>query len=309
MTHVSRRVAVLAAASVAALSLTACGSDSLDTASKSASSGASAASSAADSAAGAADAELEKLVPAAIKSKGTLKVGTDASYAPNEFMGDDGKTPQGMDIDLLNAALAKLGLKATYQNGDFSSLILGVNGGKYDMSISSFTINDERKKEVNMVSYFNAGTQWAVPKGNPKKVDIENACGLNIGVQKGTVQIDDLNKRSKKCTDAGKPPIKQLVDGDQAKITAALVSGKADAMLADSPVGLYAVQQTGGKLEALGDIYEAAPYGVVLKKTDTQFAEALAKAFQAIDKSGEYKKALAKWNNETGAVTDFSVNP
>ncbi|XVX21325.1 ABC transporter substrate-binding protein [Actinomycetota bacterium] len=309
MTHVSRRVAVLAAASVAALSLTACGSDSLDTASESASSGASAASSAADSAAGAADAELEKLVPAAIKSKGTLNVGTDASYAPNEFMGDDGKTPQGMDMDLLNAALAKLGLKAKYSNASFGSLILGVNGGKYDMSISSFTINDERKKEVNMVSYFNAGTQWAVPKGNPKKVDIENACGLNIGVQKDTVQVDDLNKRSKKCTDAGKPAIKQIVDADQSKITASLISGKSDAMLADSPIGLYAVKQTGGKLEALGDIYEAAPYGVVVKKSDTEFADALAKAFEAINESGEYKQVLSKWGNETGAVTDFAVNP
>ena len=38
-----------------------------------------------------------KLVPAAIKSKGTLTVAADASYAPNEFIGSDGHTVVGMD--------------------------------------------------------------------------------------------------------------------------------------------------------------------------------------------------------------------
>jgi hypothetical protein len=88
-------------------------------------------------------------------------------------------------------------------------------------SAVSFTINDERKKQVNMVSYFNAGTQWVTQKGNPKKVDPDNACGLNIGVQKGTVQVDDLTARSKKCTDAGKPR-SPIVDADQGKVTTAV---------------------------------------------------------------------------------------
>jgi polar amino acid transport system substrate-binding protein len=75
--------------------------------------------------------------------------------------------------------------------GSFDSIILGVGSGKYDIGVSSFTINDERKA-ANMISYFKAGTQWVTQKGNPKKVDPNNACGLNIAVQKGTVQVDDL---------------------------------------------------------------------------------------------------------------------
>ena len=54
--------------------------------------------------------------------------------------------------------------------------------------ISSFTINDERMKQVNMVSYFKAGTQWATAAGNPKGVDPDNACGKNIAVQSNTTQ-------------------------------------------------------------------------------------------------------------------------
>jgi polar amino acid transport system substrate-binding protein len=294
---------LLAGLATAGLALSACGSDTLD------GSPGGTTAPATSAPAGAVDEALAAKVPADIKSKGTLVVGTDASYAPNEFLAEDGKTVKGMDIDIFNAIAAKLGLKAEYQNAGFDTIILGVTSGKYDVGLSSFTINDERKKAVNMVSYFNAGTQWAVKKGNPEKVDPENACGLNIGVQKGTVQIEDLTARSKKCTDAGKPAIKLVIEQEQSKVTSDVVSGKADAMLADSPVGLYAVKQTNGQLEPLGEIYDSAPYGIVVPKDQTEFAQVIADALKAINADGTYQKALQTWGNESGAITDFAVNP
>ena len=267
------------------------------------------AASAAVSKATAVDPALVAKLPDKIKTAGKIVVGTDATYAPNEFLDTDGKTVVGMDVDIFNAIAAKFGVKVEYVPATFDSIILGVSSSKYDIGLSSFTINDDRKKQVNMVSYFNAGTQWVTQKGNPKKVDPDNACGLNIGVQKGTVQVDDITARSKKCTDAGKPAITQIVDGDQGKVTTAVIGGKADAMAADSPVGLYAVKQTGGQLEALGQIYDAAPYGIVVPKDQTAFAGAVADALKAISTDGTYKAALTKWGNESGAITSFAVNP
>ncbi len=118
-----------------------------------------------------------------------------------------------------------------------------------------------------MVSYFKAGTQWVTQKGNPKGINPDDACGKNVAVQKGTVQADvDLPARQKACTDAGKPEINVLVDADQAKVTAAVQSGKADAMLVDLPPAIAAVDSTGGTLELLGEQYDSAPYGYVLPK-------------------------------------------
>ena len=98
--------------------------------------------------------DLSAKLPESIKSAGVIKIGTDASYAPNEFLAADGKTVQGMDVDVFNAVAAKFGVKTEWQPADFGSIINGVNGKKYDIGISSFTINDERKKAVTMVSYF-----------------------------------------------------------------------------------------------------------------------------------------------------------
>ena len=305
MTSLRSRLVALAAVS-AATTLAACGSSSLGGSSSTTTSGGSATSSAAS---GGVDAALAAKVPAALKTKGTITIGTDATYAPNEFLASDGKTVEGMDVDLFNAVAAKLGLKTQWVPADFSSIILGVTGGKYDIGVSSFTINADRMKQVNMVSYFSAGTQWATKAGNPDKVNPDDACGLDIGVQKGTVQIDDLTARSKKCTDAGKKAINQIVEADQSKVTADVISGKTVAMLADSPVGLYAVKQTNGQLEALGNIYDSAPYGFVVPKTETDFADAIAGALKDIAADGSYKAALDKWGNSSGAITDFTVNP
>ena len=297
--RLSPAVALTAGAAIVGLALSACGSTSLSTP------GASNKPTVSQTK----EANLADKLPAKIKAAGKIVVGVDATYAPNEFLDTDGKTVRGMDVDLFNAVAQKFGVTVEWVPANFDGIILGVNSGKYDIGVSSFTINDKRKQQVNMVSYFNAGTQWAVLKGNPKKVDSENACGLSIGVQKGTVQIDDLAARSKKCTDAGKKAITQIVEQAQAKVTADLVSGKADAMLADSPVGLYAVKQTGGQLEALGQVYDAAPYGFVIPKTETDFAQAIVDALKALDASGDYKKALSTWGNDTGAISNFAVNP
>ncbi|MHB1475201.1 MAG: ABC transporter substrate-binding protein [Dermatophilaceae bacterium] len=297
--HLSPAITLTASAAIVGLALSACGSSSLSTP------GASSKPTATQTK----EASLADKLPAKIKAAGKIVVGTDATYAPNEFLAADGKTVEGMDVDLFNAVAQKFGVTVEWVPANFDSIILGVNSGKYDIGVSSFTINADRKKAVNMVSYFNAGTQWAVLKGNPKKVDPENACGLSIGVQKGTVQIDDLTARSKKCTDAGKKPITQIVEQAQAKVTADLVSGKVDAMLADSPVGLYAVKQTNGQLEAIGQVYDAAPYGYVLPKAETDFAQAIVDALKALDASGDYKKALSTWGNDTGAISNFAVNP
>jgi polar amino acid transport system substrate-binding protein len=256
------------------------------------------------------DEALAAKVPDQIKSDGKILIGTDASYAPNEFLDTDGKTVIGFDVDLFNAIAAKLGLETEWQSATFDAIIPGVQSGKYEMGISSFTINDERKEQVNMASYFSAGTQWATKKGNPAGVQPDDACGKKIAVQTNTVQdTEDLPKRDEACKAAGKPAITVDRYQRQDQATAAVVSGKDDAMLADSPVAAYAVEQTNGQLELLGDIYDAAPYGYVIEKDQTEFAQAVADAVAALISDGTYKTILEKWGVEAGAITDPTVNP
>jgi polar amino acid transport system substrate-binding protein len=256
------------------------------------------------------DEALAAKVPDAIKSDGKLLIGTDPTYAPNEFLETDGKTVTGFDVELFNAVATRLGLETEWQPAKFADIIPGVQSGKYEAGVSSFTINPERKQQVNMVSYFNAGTQWGTKKGNPTGIRPDNACGKKVAVQTSTVQdTDDLSsKRLDACKSQHKPAITIDRLQDQSQATAAVVSGKDDAMLADSPVVAYAVKQT-GQLELLGDIYDSAPYGYVIEKDQTEFAQEIADAVNALITDGTYKTILEKWGVQAGAIDKSAAIP
>jgi polar amino acid transport system substrate-binding protein len=255
------------------------------------------------------DDALAAMVPAEIASDGKLVIGTDASYAPAEFMDADGKTIVGFDPDLAKAVGQVLGLQAEIENAPFDSLVEGVKTGKYELGVSAFTINPDREKQVDMPSYFSAGTSWAAPKGNPNGITPDNACGRKIAVQKATVQVDDVTARSTTCTDAGKDAITIEQYQLQSDATAAVVSGKDDAMLADSPVVAYAITQTGDKLETVGDTYDAAPYGYAVPKGQGDYTKAVQGALQKLIDDGTYLKVLTNWGVQSGAIATSEVNP
>ncbi|GMA23898.1 ABC transporter substrate-binding protein [Luteimicrobium album] len=254
------------------------------------------------------DDTLAAAVPAAVKSAGTLRVGSDTTYAPAEYIGDDGKTPVGYDVDLTKAIAATLGLKADIQTASFDNIIPSI-GSRYDIGVSSFTINPDREKQVNMVQYFQAGEAFAVQKGNPKGVDTGDLCGKTVGVQSGTVEDDELADLSKKCTDAGKDAINPLKYESQADVTTNLVGGKADVMFADSPIIAYAIAQTNGQLEQAGDVIETAPQGIVVSKSDQALTDVVQKTVQKLIDDGTYGNILKAWGNEDGAVTTAELNP
>ncbi len=305
MTVRNPRTRLFAAGAVLAtgsLLLTACGSSG-------SSSPSGAASPSASTPAVTADAALAALVPADVKSSGKLVVGADASYAPNEFKDDKGNIV-GMDVDLANAIAQKLGLTADVQNSPFTAIIPGITAKKFQLGMSSFTDTKEREQTVDMVTYFTAGTSAAVKKGNPEKVSADDLCGKKIAVQTGTTQADAIKDViNPACAKAGKPAVPN--DGDkfdlQTDVTTALVSGRDQVMMADSPVIDYAIKQTNGQLEKLGGTTDSAPYGVVVAK-GSDLTKAVQGAIQALIADGTYKAILTKWGVEAGAIDKAVTN-
>ena len=104
-----------------------------------------------------------------------------------------------------------------------------------------------------------------------------------------------------------------LLDLDEEKVKAAaataVATGKADVFYADSPVAGYAISQTDGQLEALGDVEGVAKQGIAIKKGDQQLDEAVQKAVQKLMDDGTYMKILKHWGVESGALDKAEINP
>ena len=147
--RLSPALALTAGAAIVGLALSACGSSSLSTP------GASSKPTVAQTK----EVSLADKLPAKIKAAGKIVVGVDATYAPNELLDADGKTVKGWDVDLFNAVAQKFGVTVEWQPANFDSIIIGVDSGKFDIGVSSFTINDKRKTQANMVSYYSAGSE------------------------------------------------------------------------------------------------------------------------------------------------------
>ncbi|MFD8301277.1 ABC transporter substrate-binding protein [Streptomyces sp. NPDC059690] len=265
-------------------------------------------------------APLASKLPASIRDKGVVRVGSDIAYAPVEFKDSSGKVV-GIDPDLAAAMGKQLGVKFEFQNGTFDALLTGIRSDRYDIAMSAMTDNKNRQEGVDpdtgkkvgegvdFVDYLTAGVSIYTRKGDTKGIaSWSDLCGKKLAVERGTVSEDLAKSEAKKCPSGKKITIEAFDDDQQSQTR--LRSGGADAASSDFPVAAYAVKTSGGgkDFQIVGDQVEAAPYGIAVSKENTQLRDALQAAMNAIIKNGEYQKILDKWGAEDGAVKESVIN-
>ncbi|MFE9307556.1 ABC transporter substrate-binding protein [Streptomyces sp. NPDC006706] len=303
----SRLAAVGAIVVAGALILTGCGDQTKDKKEPSGSGSSNAA-------------PLADKLPAQIREKGTIKVGSDIAYAPVEFKDKSGKVV-GLDPDVAAALGKQLGVTFEFENGTFDALLTGLRSNRYDIAMSAMTDNKSRQEGidpstgkkvgegVDFVDYLTAGVSIYTRKGDTKGINSwSDLCGKKIALERGTVSEDLAKSEAKKCPSSKKLTIEPFDDDQQAQTR--LRSGGADAVSSDFPVAAYAVKTSGGgnDFEVVGPQVQAAPYGIAVSKTNTQLRDALQAAVDAIIKNGEYEKILEKWGAQDGAVKESVIN-
>jgi polar amino acid transport system substrate-binding protein len=251
---------------------------------------------------------IAKQVPSKIRSKGTLVVASDATYAPMESIAKDGKTVVGVDADLAKALGTVMGLKFKVQNAGFDGIIPGLKSGKYDIGMSSFTDTKARQKVVDFVTYFSAGTSfYEKSSGGPALSGLASLCGKSVAVENGTTEQSDATAQNKKCKKAGKPGVSVKAYPDQNGANLAIASGHQQIGMADSPVAAYIVKQGHGQFKLVGKSYGTAPYGIALPKGNGMTKPMLA-AVKYLMKQGTYATILKKWGVQGGAISNPKIN-
>ncbi|HWT32627.1 MAG TPA: ABC transporter substrate-binding protein [Microbacterium sp.] len=247
--------------------------------------------------AGHADPKIEAIVPASLKSK-TITMATDASYAPFESYAADHTTIVGFDVDMVNAAFAKMGLKAQIVNAGFDTIIPGLAAGRYDLSASAFAVTAERAKVVDFVDYMQGGSALAVAKGNPQnlRMDPLALCGRPIGAEKGSTQaIDQLPAIQQKCQAAGKQAVDVQLYPSTDAMELALTSGRVVAVFSGGTGLAVQTKASQGKIElAPGPLYDPVPDGVAFPK-DSPLVKPFAAAVKAMYADGSMKALAHKW--------------
>jgi polar amino acid transport system substrate-binding protein len=253
--------------------------------------------------------ELGKRLPAAIQQAREIKVGSDIAYAPVEFY-ENGTEVRGIDPDLAAAMGKALGVKFTFVNTTFDGIIPALLSKRFDVIMSAMSVTPERAKRISFISYFNAGTSILVKKGNPQHISsLDDLCGKTVALEKGTTQEEVAKQQQQKCQKAGKR-INLLALQTDTEALIQVKSGRAVADMNDFPVAAYNAQTSGGgnDFEVVGEQIEAGPYGIGVRKDDTQLRDALQAALKAIINDSTYDKVLSKWHVEKGALKTAEIN-
>lgn len=248
--------------------------------------------------------EIAAMVPENVRQDGTFTIGANPPFAPFEFKDSQGNIV-GMEMDLGHALASVMGLKFQAVDQDFAMILPAVQAGTLDAGMSGFTDSEERRQNFDFVNFLYAGIQWAKHPG--RDVDPENPCGLTVAVQRTTVsETDDVRPKAEKCEEEGNPITILSYDTSDNAALAALV-GRADALSADSPVSAWAVDRSDGGLELVGEMFDAAPYGIAVPK-GSPLGPALAAAMQHLIDTGEYERILEQWNVKTGLLDQALIN-
>lgn len=258
-----------------------------------------------------ADPKVQELVPAAIKSKGKLTLVTDPTYAPIDFTDEKGNIV-GLEPDMALAVAKKMGVTIAIEKGDFNGIIAGIEAKRYDASWAAFSITEERKAKVNMVSFMQGGTSVMVRKGNPLGINSElDLCGKTVAAQTGTTQaLNVLPSFDKKCADAGKEKPTALLLPQQDNVNQSVAAGRAQALVADSALTAYYAKIQPDAFTSVDSILvEPALSGVVSTKNDGGLAQAFQAAIQSLMDDGTYAKIMESWNLKSGIVNKAEVNP
>jgi polar amino acid transport system substrate-binding protein len=255
------------------------------------------------------DQALHDKLPQSVRNTKTLRLMTDASYAPMEQFAPDGRTIVGFEPDLADALGRVLGVRLQMVNGTFRTAIEGVEDATYDGALTSMTDTAAREKKVDFVDYFSAGTSIVVQRGNPAGVtELNSLCGLIVAVEQGTTQADLLRRSQKGCGDR---PMQISPAETNSDALLQLRTGRAAAVLNDYPAASHLASdgRTGVYFQlASASQYEPGLFGIAVAKGNGQLRDALQAALNQVIASGVYADLLARWGLSDGAVKSATVN-
>ncbi|MFC0139425.1 glutamine ABC transporter substrate-binding protein GlnH [Erwinia mallotivora] len=216
-----------------------------------------------------------------------LVVATDTAFVPFEFR--QGNKYVGFDVDLWDAIARQLNIDYTLKPMDFSGIIPALQTRNIDVAMAGITITEARKRAVDFSDgYYKSGLQVMVKASNDQIKSLDDLNGKVVAVKSGTGSVD-YAKQHIRTKD-----LRQFPNIDNAYME--LATGRADAVLHDTPNILYFIHTAGkGQFKAVGSSLEAQHYGIAFPKGSNTLREQVNSALKTLRENGTYNTLYKKW--------------
>lgn len=220
-----------------------------------------------------------------------LRVGTEPTFAPFEFLDTKTNTFAGFDMDLIRAVAKQAGYDVSIMNMGFDALIPALSAGTIDVIAAGVSITPERQKKVDFTtSYYTSGLSFLIRKADEDKfqtfADLKNQ---PIAVQIGTTGAEYAKDI---------PGASVITFNTTSEAFMDLNSGHASAVIIDRPVLGYFLKtkpKIAKRLKLSKEISMAEGLGFAVKKGNKELLEKLNKAYAELQANGTTQKIHDKW--------------
>lgn len=234
------------------------------------------------------DVAVDSPVLKSAKKRGNLVIGAKADQPYLGFQDQSTKKYSGFDIEIAKMIAADLGFSADqieWKTVDSGARETAVSKGDVDLMIGTYTMNDERRKQIAFAGpYYHAGASLLVRKDEKDIKGPESVRGKKVCSIVGSTPLQNIKKPKygAKVTELSK----------YSECVAQMLNNQVDAVTTDDAILMGYAAQNKGKLKVVGEPFSDEPYGVGLKKNDTALQKAVADAIKAHQENGDYKKAF-----------------
>lgn len=224
------------------------------------------------------------------KESNKIIVGTEAGFAPYEYM--DGNEVVGIDMDIAKEIAKDLGKEIEIKNMDFDGALLAVQNGKVDFVAAGVSIDEERAKVMDFSNeYVNSTEVVVVNKDNPTVANIEDLNGKIVAVQQGNIadiwvsNIENVEPKE----------IKRYTKFVQAAED--LKNGKVDCIVMDQFPAEELVASSNDALTILDGILFEDKYAIAVKKGNKELLDEINSTIARLIEEGKIEEFTA---NHTG---------
>ena len=216
-----------------------------------------------------------------------IRIATDATWPPFEYIDEQTKEIVGFDIDLINAIAEKEDLDIEILNVAWDPLLAGIAQCQYDAAISSVSITEDRAKEMLFSDpYFQVGQLVTVRKDNTDIKGRDDLAGKVAGAQIGTTgsfAIEDVEGATLRTYD------------DIGLAFLDLINGGIDAVVSDNPLAYEYVGKNPDKLKTVGEVFTSEEIGIAVCKDNTDLLAKLNSGLRAVMAEGLIEELIDKW--------------
>jgi glutamate transport system substrate-binding protein len=162
-----------------------------------------------------------------------------------------------------------------------------ITTGSVDIVIATFTINEQRKKNVSFGGpYFEARQDIMVRTENNDVKGVGSLAGRKVCTVEGSTSLENLRRHAPLAT-----PVVELSTFRCAEV---LRAGAADAVTGDDIVLASLVEQSDGAFKMLHSPFSREPHGIGFRKGDQAMCTFVNNRLAQIYKAGQWQRAFKK---------------